>query len=231
VGFASAFFRDGTAGRYFERWITDLPRDLFEVYVYHLVPGLDALGRRIADRADHLRHFPRWRPSQIAPHIRADALDVLVYPEVGMAAVTFALAASRLAPLQCAGWGHPVTTGLPTIDVFFSSACMEPLEGCFALLGAPRDASRHGNALCGARPRQPWRSRQDRAAARRCAASCARSRLFKIHPENDALFARVLDAVSHRPPRVYEGRDAASSAKFKARPCARGHSGRRASSC
>ena len=30
VGFVSTFFREGTAGRYFEHWITDLPRDTFE---------------------------------------------------------------------------------------------------------------------------------------------------------------------------------------------------------
>ena len=86
VGFASAFFRDGTAGRYFEHWITDLPRDAFEVFVYHLVPG--ARRARAAHRAIApitSGTCPRWRPSQIAPRIRADALDVLVYPELGMA--------------------------------------------------------------------------------------------------------------------------------------------------
>ena len=215
VGFASAFFRDGTAGRYFERWITDLPRDLFEVYVYHLVPGLDALGRRIADRADHLRHFPRWRPSQIAPHIRADALDVLVYPEVGMAAVTFALAASRLAPLQCAGWGHPVTTGLPTIDVFFSSACMEPVEG--ASHYSERLVTLPGMGTRYAAPARQLGDRDKIGLPRDVPLLLCPQSLFKIHPENDALFARVLDAVSHGLLVFYEGRDAALSAKFKAR--------------
>ena len=38
----------------------------------------------------------------------------------------YALASLRLASRQCAAWGHPVTTGLPTIDVFFTSAAMEP---------------------------------------------------------------------------------------------------------
>ena len=37
-----------------------------------------------------------------------------------MDATTFALAALRLAPVQCAGWGHPVTRGLPTIDAMFT---------------------------------------------------------------------------------------------------------------
>ena len=41
--------------------------------------------------------------------------------------------------------------------------------------------------------------------------------LFKIHPENDALFARVLDAVPDGVLVLYEGRDPVLTAKFRAR--------------
>jgi protein O-GlcNAc transferase len=40
--------------------------------------------------------------------------------------VTVRLAALRLAPVQCTSWGHPDTSGLPTIDYFLSSELMEP---------------------------------------------------------------------------------------------------------
>jgi CRISPR-associated protein Csy1 len=158
--------------------------------------------------------MPRWRPSQIAPRIRADALDALVYPELGMAAVTFALAALRLAPLQCAGWGHPVTTGLPAIDVFLSSACMEPADG----------ASHYSERLVtlpgiGTRYAAPVAPPVDRARVGLPDGPlllCPQS-LFKIHPDNDALFARVLEAVPNARLVFYEGRDRALTAKFKAR--------------
>ena len=39
------------------------------------------------------------------------------------------LAAQRLAAVQCMSWGHPDTTGLPTIDYFLSSDLMEPANG------------------------------------------------------------------------------------------------------
>ena len=39
------------------------------------------------------------------------------------------LAALRLAPIQCVTWGHPVTSGLPTVDYFLSSELMEPKDG------------------------------------------------------------------------------------------------------
>lgn len=216
VGFASTFFRDCTAGRYFEHWITGLPREDFEVFVYHLLPQRDALTERLAARADHFRHMPWWRPSQAAPRIRADALDVLIYPELGMSDVTFALAALRLAPVQCAAWGHPVTTGHDTIDVFISSAAMEPADGAqhyreslrllpgigtrYARPVAPADATR---SAFGLPPVVPL-------------LLCPQS-LFKIHPDNDALFARILDDVPVAELVLFEGRAPQLTAFFRAR--------------
>ncbi len=216
VGFASAFFRDGTVGRYFERWITDLPREEFEVIVYHLYPGVDGLARRLAARADRFHHCAMWRPSRLAPLIRDDALDVLMYPELGMGEVTFALAALRLAPLQCAGWGHPVTTGHDTVDVFFSVAAMEP-----------DDAAKHyterlvplpGIGTHYVAPSMPaMTSRQSIGLPARGPLLLCPQSLFKIHPENDTLFARVLDALPGASLVVFEGRDPNLTAQFKAR--------------
>ncbi|MGH8799691.1 MAG: tetratricopeptide repeat protein, partial [Casimicrobiaceae bacterium] len=130
VGFASAFFHTGTCGRYFKSWITDLDRQRFEVFVYHLWPGIDDVAQATAERADHFRTFAanRSRPSVVAPAIRADELDVLVYTELGMDVNAFGLAALRLAPRQYAAWGHPVTTGHATIDAFLSCAAMETAD-------------------------------------------------------------------------------------------------------
>ena len=36
------------------------------------------------------------------------------------------LASLRLAPVQATSWGHPTTSGLPSIDYFLSSELMEP---------------------------------------------------------------------------------------------------------
>ena len=89
------------------------PTERFDVVVYTTQPTIDPLGMRLVARADSFRHCPRWRPSQLAARIRTDGVDVLVYPEIGMDPTTIAIASLRLAPRQCAAWGHPVTTGLP----------------------------------------------------------------------------------------------------------------------
>jgi CRISPR-associated protein Csy1 len=195
VGFASAFFHVGTCGRYFQSWITDLDRERFEVFVYHLFPGMDAVASAIAGRADFFRGFggSRARPSIVAPAIRGDRLDVLVYPELGMDACSFAMAALRLAPRQYAGWGHPVTTGQATIDAFISVDLMEPANAAAhyaeELVRLPGIGTRYARlALPEAAPRSKLSLPDGRVLL-----LCPQS-LWKIHPENDALFADVLQA-------------------------------------
>jgi CRISPR-associated protein Csy1 len=194
VGFASSFLRDGTVGRYFRDWITLLDRERFEVYVYHMFPGIDGVSGAAQKRADVFRVFggSRSKPSIVAAAIRDDALDVLVYPELGMDVTSFALASLRLAPRQYAAWGHPVTTGYDTIDGFFTAAAMEPA-----------DASAHyhepliplpGIGTSYARPRIPGASSRERLGSPEGPLFLCPQSMFKIHPDNDALFARVLAA-------------------------------------
>ena len=58
--------------------------------------------------------------------IRAARPDVLIYPEIGMNPMNLKLAALRLARVQAVSWGHPQTSGLPTIDYFLSAELLEP---------------------------------------------------------------------------------------------------------
>ena len=57
--------------------------------------------------------------------ISKDNLHVIIYPEIGMDPTTIKLAALRLAPIQCTSWGHPDTSGLPSIDYYLSGELME----------------------------------------------------------------------------------------------------------
>ena len=52
--------------------------------------------------------------------------SIIIYPAIGMNDATYRLANVRLAKHQIAAWGHPVTTGLSTIDYFISAKWFEP---------------------------------------------------------------------------------------------------------
>jgi len=218
VGFASAFFHVGTAGRYFRSWLTDLDRERFDVYVYHLYPGLDDIAREISERADRFVEFggSRARPSVIARVIREDALDVLVYPELGMEHTSFALAALRLAPRQLAAWGHPVTSGHSTIDAFITCDAMEPPEAerhyVERLLRLPGIGTNYRRP---ALPEPAARARfglpEDRVLL-----LCPQS-LFKVHPDNDDLFARVLAANPRATLVMFDGRHPRVTDRFMRR--------------
>lgn len=193
VGFASHFFFDCTAGRYFSSWITDLDADRFEVYGYGTNPAVDARTRTIREACPAYRHLAGRTVAEIAAVVRDDALDVLVYPELGMHPDTFALAALRLAPVQCAGWGHPTTTGLATIDAFFSCEAMEPegaeshyRERLVRLPGLGTNYAFPDDAV-GA-------SRRDLGLPESRRLYLVPQSVFKIHPDNDALIADVLAA-------------------------------------
>ena len=222
VGFASAFFIDGTVGQYFRRWITELDRDAFEVVVYHLTAKHDAVTDDIRARADIFR-VPRGDDAGVAAlaaAIRGDGLDVLIYPELGMDARCMVLAALRLAPVQCAAWGHPVTSGHDTIDRFFTAAAMEPEGGDAHYV--ERLARLPGIGTSYPRPTLPA---QPAGAARALLRErlklppdtplflCPQA-LFKILPDDDALFARVLEAAPGSVLVVFEGRHRALTGQF-----------------
>ncbi len=218
VGFASAFFNEGTVGAYFRRWVERLDRKRFEVFVYHLRRGMTPLAESLARGADRFRAFPgaALTPSAVAPVIRGDALDVLVYPELGMDQTSFVLAALRLAPVQCAAWGHPVTTGHSTIDAFFTAAPMEPADGSMhyteSLAGLPGIGTDYAAPVVPTGATRAQFGLPDGVPLFLCPQS-----LFKIHPETDALFARVLAAVPAGRLVVFAGRHPALTARYEAR--------------
>jgi CRISPR-associated protein Csy1 len=218
VGFASAFFHVGTAGRYFRSWLTELDRERFDVRVYHLYPGQDEIAAQIKGRADRFVEFggSRARPSVVAPVIRDDALDVLVYPELGMDHTSFALAALRLAPRQLAGWGHPVTSGHLTIDGFITCADMEPADAAAhyvePLLRLPGIGTNY------LRPDVPERADRARFGLPdgRVLLLCPQS-LFKVHPDNDDMFARILAENPAATLVMFDGRHASVTERFMLR--------------
>ncbi len=119
-------------------------------------------------------------------------LDVLVYGEIGMDPFGYALAFSRLAPVQCALMGHPDTTGIPTIDYFVSGAPFEPPEGDAHY--SERLLRLSTNFACFPRPQPPVSglTRADFGLPTDRAAYLCPQTLFKFHPDFDRILAEIL---------------------------------------
>lgn len=127
VGFLSSYFSEHTIGKLFRGLIAGLSRDTFHVTLFSIGQHDDAIARELAATVDRYVVLPRDLPVT-RRRILENSVDVLVFTDIGMDATTYALAFSRLAPVQCTTWGHPETTGLDTIDYFISSESMETPE-------------------------------------------------------------------------------------------------------
>lgn len=128
IGYVSSFMFAHTVGVFLSGWVENQNQSRFEIHTYHMGNKIDALTAHI-QRHSHAFHCFGVNVTAAARQIEADRLHILVYTDIGMNTETLQLAALRLAPVQCKGWGHPVTTGLPTMDYYLSSDLMEPPHG------------------------------------------------------------------------------------------------------
>ena len=125
IGFVSGFFKNHTIGELNRGIIANLARDRFEVHVFSIGLHDDAIANLIRQQADQYHAFPSDNLSLIESAIAQQNLDILFYTDIGMEPVSYFLAFSRLARIQCVTWGHPVTTGIDTIDYYISSINQE----------------------------------------------------------------------------------------------------------
>src|SRR5262249_14900040 len=207
VGFLSAYFRDHTIGRLNLGRIKHLPRDQFEVVVLSVGRHHDSIATAFFKAADKFVVVPR--DVAAARRLIADQkLDILFFTDVGMDALTYTLAFSRMAPIQCATWGHPVTTGSPTIDFFISSELLEAddAESHYTerLVRLPSLGTYYY------RPRifEPTKTRSELGLPTDVHLYVCPQSLFKFHPDFDELLAEILRRDSKGELVLLEGRTA-----------------------
>jgi protein O-GlcNAc transferase len=126
IGFISRFFYNHSNWKIpLKGWVENLDRSDFELFGYHTNNERDPETTSAAKAFDKFTQgsLPLERWVEI---IRKDKLHILIFPEFGMDSTTVKLGCLRLAPIQITSWGHPVTSGLPTIDYYLSSELMEP---------------------------------------------------------------------------------------------------------
>ena len=124
--------------------------------------------------------------------IQAGEFDVLYHWEVGTGLTNYLVPFLQLAPVQCTGWGLPVTSGVSNIQYYLSSSLVE-LE----------EAGEHysENLLCAStlltyqkrilRP-DTWRTRADFELSTDQNIYLCPQKARKIHPEFDSILAGIL---------------------------------------
>ena len=171
--------------------VAHLDRRRFEVVLYHTGSMTDEETTWATGRVDRFVQGPRSTRAWL-DEVAGDRPDVMFYPEVGMDPATCALAALRLAPLQVAGWGHPVTTGLPSIDLFVSGELLEAT-------GAERHYREKlirlpGTGVCtdlAPVQSQPW---DGPARPENCVRFALCQQPIKFDPADDVLLTRIAKA-------------------------------------
>jgi predicted O-linked N-acetylglucosamine transferase (SPINDLY family) len=125
IGYISNYLHSYSGTLWLIGWLHYCDRQSFEIYCYYTGNEPDTVTQQFQSYSDIFHHIPH-NLSAVCEQIIADELHILVFPEIGMDPQTMQMAGLRLAPVQCVAWGHPVTTGLPTIDYYLSSELMEP---------------------------------------------------------------------------------------------------------
>ena len=189
VGFISAYLRRHSVGLFFGNWICQLDAQKIESFVWHTGESSDTVTENIRAHAAHFTHTVS-DVGALARTIHASRLDILIFLDVGMHPHSQMLAALQLAPVQCASFGHPVTTGIEGISYFLSADAAEPPN-------APQHYTEKlillpGFAVNYPRPVVSGQQRTGSLASpRRTLVLCAQP-LFKILPHFDRLAARIV---------------------------------------
>ncbi|AIL65764.1 putative O-linked N-acetylglucosamine transferase, SPINDLY family [Rickettsiales bacterium Ac37b] len=128
VGFLSHYFWEHSVGKCFNVLIKKLgDLDDLEIIVFTEKRKKDSALQNLIEGKILYRELPSNHEYAIKI-VAEEELDILIYTDIGMNEETYALAMARLAPIQCCLSGHPVTTGLSTIDYYISSRNFEPVN-------------------------------------------------------------------------------------------------------
>lgn len=124
LAFVSKNFSNHTIGRLNIGLVQGLDRSRFEVTTCVFPGTADAFQAKFQEASDHFLVLP-GEPSSAAQVLADHQPDAIFYTDLGMDPTTYQMAHNRLAPIQFTSWGHPITTGISTIDYFLSSEGMD----------------------------------------------------------------------------------------------------------
>jgi protein O-GlcNAc transferase len=108
-------------------WLQSFDPERFELVIFSLADRTDPETTWARSKADTFVGGPKSL-SEWVKTTREQNCEILLYPAVGLHPMTLKMASLRLAPVQINSWGHPDTSGLPTLDYYVSADCFEPAD-------------------------------------------------------------------------------------------------------
>ncbi|MBX9726512.1 MAG: tetratricopeptide repeat protein, partial [Rickettsiales bacterium] len=126
IGFLSAHMHNHSVGNSYRTLMLHLAaQPEFLVTFFNLSNVMDEKIQTLIDAGLPIISLPK---NITAAHetVAKHTLDILIYPDIGMDAMTHYMAMARLAPHQVCLGGHPETTGIDTIDYMIGSRSYEP---------------------------------------------------------------------------------------------------------
>lgn len=127
VAYISPHMKAHNGARWIEGWVKRHAADI-EVNVFNISKDHDGMSERIG-RQSHNYEQLVGEIHSIAGHFRGRKFDVIIHPAIGMSGQATQLACLNLAPVQMTAWGHPVTSGMDSLNYYLSSDYMEPVHG------------------------------------------------------------------------------------------------------
>ena len=108
-------------------WFRSFDPERFELVVFSLADRVDGETSWARSKSEVFVSGPKDLSQWVAA-IREQNCEILLYPAVGLHPMALKLASLRLASVQINTWGHPDTSGLPTLDYYVSADCFEPAD-------------------------------------------------------------------------------------------------------
>lgn len=194
IGFISNHMHNHSVGNCYRHVMLYLAaQPEFSVTFFNLANVMDSKIQEIIDANVPIIPLPRNLPlaqEKVASH----ALDILIYPDIGMEAQTHYMAMARLAPHQVCLGGHPETTGIDTIDYVIASRTYEPKHAQENY--TERLLCVDGINYIFARPTAPerWLSREELNLPTDKKLYICPMAVQKLHPDFDDVLAAILAA-------------------------------------
>jgi protein O-GlcNAc transferase len=128
IGFIVTSGHEGVFSKCMKGIINNLSTEKFNItIIFNFASGEPFIKSAVTNPAIEFLNLPN-RFDLAVESISKENFDILYYWEVGSDTINYFLPYFGLAPVQCSGWGWPVTTFIPQMSHFLSSELLETEE-------------------------------------------------------------------------------------------------------